>query len=263
MTCRMTYSRFVPALLFTAWTLSACALGPLGAENTVGASVSGVNYTDQDITYLLFDPSAGKDEKGRDKVVASEMIGPYSAGGILCCYPLPKTWHPGLQAGVLLDVFDAKTRDYLPRQRFIVDIPRYEQAADVWFINYPDGTVGVVSTAYRPNGEGWPGKIKGWPKPSIEYQRQRWQLYMDDALSSLRLYTKNVETLRTDPQKHLQRRWNYLLDREKNAPGPPPEELKKFSGPDDPKFLAYEREQNEKYLKQSQDKVDYLQKIKP
>ena len=251
------------ALLFTAWTLSACALGPLGAESTVGASVSGVNYTDQDITYLLFDPSAGKDEKGRDKVVASEMIGPYSAGGILCCYPLPKTWHPGLQAGVLLDVFDAKTRDYLPRQRFIVDIPRYEQAADVWFINYPDGTVGVVSTAYRPNGEGWPGKIKGWPKPSIEYQRQRWQLYMDVALSDLRSFKKMEENFRVDSKKYLQESWISYREWSKKHPGPPSKELQMFSGPDDPKFLIHEREKIENGLKFYQDKVDQLTKVKP
>ena len=250
------------ALLFTAWTLSACALGPLGAENTVGASVSGVNYTDQDITYLLFDPSAGKDEKGRDKVVASEMIGPYSAGGILCCYPLPKTWHPGLQAGVLLDVFDAKTRDYLPRQRFIVDIPRYEQAADVWFINYPDGTVGVVSTAYRPNGEGWPGKIKGWPKPSIEYQRQRWQLYMDEAQKALATSQELMAEFKSDPKAYLKKRWE---DNEKNKkiPWMVNKEFEKFSGPDDPGFLEYIRTMRERSLEYSRNKVDQLMKVKP
>ena len=129
-------------LLFLVLLATTCANFAFGRADTVPASVSGVNYTDQDIRYMLFDP---KDEKR--KVVAAESIGPFAAGGVMCCYNLPKTWKAGTQVGVLLDVFDEKLDDYLPRQTFIVDLPPYDKsgkAGDVWFIRYPDGAVGVV-----------------------------------------------------------------------------------------------------------------------
>jgi hypothetical protein len=83
----------LPFVLLASLATTGCALG---RADTVPASVSGVNYTDQDIRYRLFDP---KDPK--QTVVASEEIGPFAAGGVICCYDVPKTWAPGIQVGVI------------------------------------------------------------------------------------------------------------------------------------------------------------------
>lgn len=231
-----------------------------GRPDTVPTSVSGVNYTDQDIRYMLFDP---KDEKR--KVVAAEDIGPFAAGGVMCCYNLPKTWKSGIQVGVLLDVFDEKLDNYLPRQTFIVDLPPYDKggkAGDVWFIRYPDNTVGVVSTAYRPNGDEWPGKIKGWPKPSVEYQRKLWERDMKLAQADLKASSELKEEFDRDPSAYLKKQWAFYL-KIKEDRRRPPEELKMFTGPDDPAFLIHERKWKDESLRYSQDKVNRLLKVKP
>ena len=242
-----------PFVLLASLAAGGCALGH---ANTVPASVSGVNYTDQDIRYRLFDP---KDPK--QTVVASEEIGPFAAGGVICCYNVPKTWAPGIQVGVILQSYDNNARDYRPRQTFIVDLPPYDKsgkAGDVWFINYPDGTVGVVSTAYRPNGDEWPGKIKGWPKPSLTFQRELWERDMRLARESLESDQNAQAELQRDPKKYLRETWERRSERFQSR-----KELEKFSGPEDPKFFAQEKSMLDGLVIWDQEKIDRLMKLKP
>ncbi|PIF77029.1 uncharacterized protein DUF3304 [Variovorax sp. 54] len=243
----------LPLVLLASLAVTGCAIG---RADTVPASVSGVNYTDQDIHYRLFDP---KDPK--QTTLASEDIGPFAAGGVICCYEVPKNWTPGIQVGVILQSYDNNARDYRPRQNFIVDLPPYDKsgkAGDVWFINYPDGTVGVVSTAYRPNGDEWPGKIKGWPKPSVAFQRELWERDMRLAQEGLTSSTSSLQRLKNDPKKYLREEWDWLSKSHAFR-----HKLKPFSGPDDPAFFAEEKETTERLVAWQQEKIDRLMKIKP
>ncbi|PLC02182.1 hypothetical protein CY658_26835 [Variovorax sp. RO1] len=242
-----------PFVLLASLAIGGCALGH---AETVPASVSGVNYTDQDIRYRLFDP---KDPK--QTVVASEEIGPFAAGGVICCYNVPKTWAPGIQVGVILQSFDNQAKRYRPRQTFIVDLPPYDKsgkAGDVWFINYPDGTVGVLSTAYRPNGDEWPGKIKGWPKPSLAFQMELWERDMKLARQALEADQRAMDEFRKDSKKYLKETW----DQFENEPAFR-SKLEPFSGPDDPVFFADRKAALEKLVAWDLEKVDRLMKIKP
>ena len=183
---------------------------------------------------------------------------------MICCYDVPKTWAPGIQVGVILQSYDNKAGDYRPRQTFIVDLPPYDKsgkAGDVWFINYPDGTVGVVSTAYRPNGDEWPGKIKGWPKPSLAFQRELWERDMRLAQESLRASKESAAEFDRNPLDFLRKRWDFYLEELKQKR--PPKELQMFAGPVDPEFLAHERQWRMRLLEHSQDTVDRLLKVKP
>jgi hypothetical protein len=243
-------------VLVAALASTGCAFG---RNDTVPASVSGVNYTDQDIRYRLFDPADPK-----QKVVASEEIGPFAAGGVICCYDVPKTWKSGTKVGVILQSYDNNAGDYRPRQTFIVDLPPYDEggkAGDVWFIAYPDGTVGVVSTAYRPNGEGWPGKIKGWPKPSIAFQRELWERDMRLAQEGIASTRKLLRKLEVDPERYLKEQWAFYLEEAKQKRSA--DELKKFSGPNDPALADHERKQLMEIERREQEKIDQLLKAKP
>ena len=181
--------------------ISLTAACSIGLTDTVPASVSGVNYSGNDIHYSLFDPDDPK-----QSTQAGEDLGPFAAGGVMCCYPVPNNWKPGVKVGVAVRTFDNKALKYLPEKTFVVELPPYDasgKAGDVWFINYPDDTVGVVSTMYRPNSELWPGKIKGWPKPSIEYQREQWELLMGLAKESLAASEEYLKQMTQDPKKYL------------------------------------------------------------
>jgi drug/metabolite transporter superfamily protein YnfA len=138
------------------------------AGNEVPVSVSGVNYTDREINgYLFYDP---KDE---NVIAGGEGLRPYSGGGIMCCYSLPKNWRPGIKIGLLVDNLKGNGE----RTRKVIELPAYPDGTpgDLWAIIYPDGTLGAVSTNYGPGHEKWPGKVKGWPVASIEYRRKLWE----------------------------------------------------------------------------------------
>src|SRR4051812_32294869 len=71
-------------------------LPPIGLceDGTVPVSIHAVNYSGDNFSYILADPSDGTNKGG------GETVGPYEAGGIMCCYSLPRTWHPGIQIRV-------------------------------------------------------------------------------------------------------------------------------------------------------------------
>jgi hypothetical protein len=128
----------------------------------------------------------------------------------------------------------------------------------VWFINYPDGTVGVVSTAYRPNGDEWPGKIKGWPKPSLAFQRELWDRDMRLARESLESSAEALQELNKDSKKYLKETWD-----ERAKEFAYRKELAVFSGPDDPAFFTKEKAMLERLIVWNQEKIDRLMKVKP
>ena len=70
-----------------------------------------------------------------------------------------------------------------------VEVPRYADntAPDLWVVRNPDGSFGLVPSSVQPNHPDWPGAIKGWPKPSLEYRRKKYDVYIEVAEGSLEI----------------------------------------------------------------------------
>jgi len=197
------------ALIVTA----ACTAKP--ADTMIEVPVSGVNYTEQGFSYIFQDPN--NDQIG----AGGESVDPYSGGGTMCCYPLPKNWHPGLKTKVkLYDEHRMFVKDVL------ADIPPYPDGnpGQLWAALYPDGSVEAISSNFSPPHANWPGKIKGWPRPSIAYQRMLWQREVEEVKGVLR----NSNFLLSDPatsaelrgiaQKNLEHYTLYLRELEAHRP---------------------------------------------
>ncbi|WP_445620917.1 DUF3304 domain-containing protein [Kushneria sp. Sum13] len=168
------------ALLLTLLPLAACSES--SDRHRVGVGVSGVNYTDQSFGgYAVREPGAEKSSAG------GEPLGPYSAGGVMCCYNLPKEWHEGLQVelvirrGLKSTTSEGRSREFAERKKngtvndyIRVDVPRYDNAdnATLWVEMLPEDQYKVVVSDVDPNHEDWPGDIKGWPVPSDEYRNK-------------------------------------------------------------------------------------------
>ncbi|AXE35884.1 DUF3304 domain-containing protein [Chromobacterium phragmitis] len=160
-------------LLLCCTALSACA----GMGGQLGASMTVVNYSGKGYDWVaVAQPQTPK------QADAAEMIGPYGAGGIMCCVNLPTQWQPGMQLVVQTkDETKAKTaaewsKENIPLKLRTVDVPRYEASdvGTVWVQLLPDDKVALVVSRYDPSNANWPGAIKGWPKPSLEYRRVLW-----------------------------------------------------------------------------------------
>lgn len=225
--------------------LTACST-PMARDSKIGVEISGVNYSDQAITYAISDPN----DSGS---VGAEPLDPFAGGGIMCCFSLPEKWQPGIK--VRVQIFDTH-RD--PVKDVIVDLPPYVEGkpSRIWAVHYQDGSVDVLSSNFGPPHAKWPGKVKGWPVPSVEYRRKQWELYFKDANDSLEAAQRLLKELNENPEEQLLKSWA-LQQRYRSK------EVSAFAGPNDPAYKEFLLKDYERFLRNSQRNIDDLLMRKP
>ena len=225
--------------------LTACGIPKMG-ESKIGVDIAGVNYSDQPITYVLSDPNDPAS-------IGAEPIDPFAAGGAMCCFRLPEKWQPGIK--VRVQILDTN-RD--PVKDEIVDLPPYVDGKPgrVWAVHYQDGAVDVLSSEYGPPHVKWPGKVKGWPVPTLEYRRKLWQRDLELMQGDVRNAQTLLRELKEDPEKRLNESWEHKKKYHEK-------EINRFSGPSDPDYKTYLQKDYELYLKDAQQDVEDWKKRKP
>ena len=240
-------------------------IGVLGVSGAVGlalsqyrgphASVSlhGVNYSDREFSYFIADP------KNPQKNIGGEHIAPFAGGGTTCCAVLPWKWKPGTKVRLTTTHWLKKLPDgSLPEvtEEHEVEVPEYAEAGELWVIRNSNGKISVVSSNVQPDHPTWPGKIKDWPVPSLEYQRERWEVYRVHEANFVELYESSLRELRESPETHAKKYWEF--EKEYSA-----EEIAEFTGPTDPRYIA--RLQNEYIngLNRSRARLEEVMKAKP
>ena len=213
------YMRTIGVCMFIISMLTACFKSGATTDD-IPVSLHGVNYSDQEFSYSLEDPN------DKSNIGGGETIDRYGAGGTMCCYSLPKKWQPGLE--VKLDTthwFTLKPDNNLKqvRESHVVAIPSYAKPSEIWVIRESDGTATMVVSNFQPDHPNWPGKIKGWPIPSLDYRRERWDIYIEDAQIGIDTSTELMAELRNDPEKRYLEAWQSSLEMD-------PKSLEGFSG---------------------------------
>ena len=237
--------RALTLTLFASACISACSL-PRQTDGKIGVDTGGVNYSDQAMTYALSDPNDPNNH-------SAEPVDPYGAGGTMCCFRIPETWQAGIK--VRLKIYDGSLN--LVKDTMVELSPYVDgKPGQLWAALYQDGSVEVVSSNYGPPHAKWPGKIKGWPVPSIEYRRKLWE--RDFEYKKDDVYTGQIllKQLRDDPEKSLKKSWAF--DTKYHA-----KETKHFSGSDDPAYKKYLIERYEESIAISQQYLDDWIKRKP
>jgi hypothetical protein len=229
--------------------LAACAKPPLPV------SIHGVNYSAEPFSFVLQDPADTRNHGD------GELVDSYAAGGTTCCYVLPKKWQPGMKVSILSTHWLGKAADHSLRDVasvHSVDIPRYADGkpGELWVLRAADGTMDIVSSDFQPDHPKWPGKVKGWPIPSLKYQRERYDLYIDHEEGGVRLYEKMLVELDTTPDQRAAEDWNFTIHDDKKS-------LDGYSGPTDVKYRAKLRREFEDGLKRSRHQLEQLQKARP
>lgn len=225
--------------------LTACGSVPL-ADTKLPVEIGGVNYSDQPITYALSDPNNPASGAG-------EPVDPFGAGGVMCCFLLPANWQPGIK--VRVQIFDTHRK---PVRDDIVDLPPYVdgKAGRLWAVYYQDGSVDVFSSENGPPHATWPGRVKGWPVPSIEYRRKLWE--RDLALKRLDVSDTQqlLNQLKEYPEKSLKKSWEF--DKEHRS-----KDIELYSGPDDPEYKKYLIKRYEESLISREERLKEWMKRKP
>ncbi|WP_420473115.1 DUF3304 domain-containing protein [Noviherbaspirillum sp. ST9] len=225
--------------------LAACAISRKSASKT-GVDISGVNYSDMPITYIVSDPNDTAS-------VGAEPLDPFAAGGAMCCFRLPATWQPGIK--VKVEILDTHRE---PFKEEILELPPYVDGKPgrLWAVLYQDGSIEVLSSEYGPPHAKWPGKVKGWPVPTVEYRRKLWAMHLDLKMGTLRAAQKLVQELRESPEKRLQESWKHKQQYSRK-------DIATFTGPADPAYREFLSKDYEQFLIDAQRDVDEWVRAKP
>lgn len=224
----------------------------LNAKDPV--AVSAINYTGRDLNgYLFENPDNGK-------VAGGPGLNPYEGGGTMCCYSLPRKWHKGIKVKLRYDWW-AGTSDIRDYQYVTVELPPYptDEPGMLWALLYEDGSVEVVASAVDPGHPKWPGKIKHWPVPSREYKLKLWQFDYDELLDRIR---RTERPLNTDKET-LESRWNTYRQLLSSLEPDEQQKLQRLKGPEDPGFIEYLIDAQEKDLKEDRLRAEYMLKLRP
>lgn len=241
--------RLLLTCLATVSLLCACE------KSTVGVNLHGVNYSGHTFSYVVSDPA--KPESGS----GGELIDPFGAGGMTCCVTLPKVWRPGIKLQVKTTYWweegpDRKIHEVKGEQ--VVDVPSYVDGkpGELWVLREANGKVSVVSSDFQPDHPKWPGKVKGWPVPSLAYQRERWELLRKHQQTYVDTYLQLLDELERAPNKRSHEAWTHALEHE-------PKTLRDFSGSQDPRYLKYLKNRYEVGLAESREELSGLMETRP
>ncbi|MEW6369805.1 MAG: DUF3304 domain-containing protein [Pseudomonadota bacterium] len=238
-------------LLLVALALTACEQ----PVSDVDVNIHGVNYAGDAFSYYVIDP--GKPKSG----AGGELINAFEAGGMTCCFTLPKVWRPGIKVRIDTTHWLTKRPDNsLPevKETHLVEVPRYADGkpGELWVLRAADGSVSVVSSDFQPDHEKWPGEVKGWPVPSLEYQRERWEILRKHQQGFVDIYVSLLEALNKAPQSQANDAWEHAKVHR-------PTSLKGFSGPDDPAYHLALRKRYEQGLQESKEELARLMETRP
>jgi hypothetical protein len=242
--------RLAPGICFLCMTmLSACA------KSTVAVSLHGVNYSGETFSYIVVDPSNPKNTGG------GGLIDAYSAGGTVCCIDLPKKWRAGMKLTIESTHWLGKLADETLHEVSginSVDVPQYKDGkpGELWVLRDANGAISVVSSDFQPDHPKWPGEMKGWPVPSITYQREQWDKYIDHQMSFVRALEELSVQLKTSPDKAAEEEWAHALQYNKKS-------LSGYDGPTDDKYREAIRRDYEVGLQRTRAEVKRLQEGRP
>lgn len=222
-------------------------------SNDIPVSIHAINYSDQEFIYQLEDVANPFNKGG------GESIGRYGAGGTMCCFSLPKKWRPGIKIKIdYIYYLRLKPDGTLPEfsNSTIVEMPQYEKPEELWVMRSDKGTMSIVNSNYQPDHPKWPGKIKGWPAPSLEYQRQRSDIYIKTAKRHVRTYEESVNGMKKMPNETAKESWDFSKIHE-------PEKLIGYTGYMDKKYQQDITIEYNKFLLESRRELNELEKERP
>lgn len=226
-------------------SLSSCA--KLASHESV--AVTAINYTDQELNSYLF---RSVDEP--TKVAGGPPVGPFEGAGTMCCFSLPARWRPGIKVQLTYDWWNgsAANRQHITKE---LEVPQYPdgQVGTLWALFYADGSVEVVSSDFAPGHAKWPGREKGWPKPSLAYKRKVWQEEYDQEKGQV----EDFEQMATSPAvKDIEESWAHYKERDPGA-------IEGMSGPMDPRFVHELKARFAKAAMSAKERMKQLEEARP
>lgn len=241
--------RLLLIFLFVLPILTACE------KPTLGVSLHGVNYSADTVSFII--APLGDQEH----VSGTGTIDPFGGGGMTCCVTLPKQWRPGIKLQIRATHWVEKRAENSIQEltsEHVVEVPQYADSkpGELWVLREADGKVSVVSSNYQPDHPKWPGEVKGWPVPSLEYRRERWDLLRAHEQGYIDTFTRLLNELEHNPGARGKKAWLHATEHD-------PKSLHGYTGPEDPRYLALLKQEYMEGLVTSRESMARLMEERP
>jgi hypothetical protein len=249
-----TPSCFKSALIktLTASFLLMSAVSASGSDD-VPVSIHAVNYSDQEFEYTVHDPKDKSNNGG------GESIGRFGAGGAMCCFSLPRKWRPDMKVKIDFTVYFPRRPDgSWPKttNSTLADVPQYSQPQELWVVRDVEGKMTIVVSNFEPDHPKWPGAVKGWPVPSIAYQRDRADIYIRNRKGYIRAFEELSEGMRDHPDTTAKEMWEFAEEYDR-------ETLVGYSGYKDKRYQEYLLDRFNKSLAEDRITLRKLEAARP
>lgn len=240
------------AILGSCMLISACQAKPPG----VGVGVHAVNYTEDEITYVIADPLDKENSAG------GESINPFEAGGLMCCYTVPAKWRPGIKVELQVEVWltsqpdgpDGNPKIEKKKVSLVLPKPLEDKPSELWVIRNPDGRFDLVASNYGPAHPKWPGKIKGMPTVSVSYLQKLIKRDLAQHEDYLKVYRGEQQALSADPAQFAKKRWEFDLKHRRDRV------VNVFSGPTDRKYIVFLKADTNEMVERTEKKIAALRR---
>ena len=253
-----------PTAFITAGIIASASILLTGcSERTTTASVTGINYTDENIAgFQVIQPDDFDNRSPTQEAMA------YGAGGQMCCYSLPYEWHDGLKVelkvepDIDLPVFDDQyQREYDKRRNEgtlyrDVEVPVSQYAPGkaqlLWIQFLPNQQYRAIATDLDPTHPDFPSDMKGWPVPSTTFRHKLWKEEVDRAKENINFALMRMNIEKSESYwKELWRGYEEnvkLSEKDKNS----------FNGYEDDRFRQYEKINGENSYKYYSERLEKL-----
>lgn len=212
----------------------------------VVVTISAINYTDRLISPVWLREPQVDDASPGD-------LSPYTAGVTVCCYVLPRQWHPGLQVELAYYMRDSSFPNKGDHRYLAIDLPRYEDAPTMlWVLFHPDDEVQVLASSVNPGHPQWTGREPGWPIPSRAHRLRMLQQEIDQ----LSLRENDYKAAATETSLPDTRYWLF-------AKRYAPQDVLLYWGEDDPRFIEYRQALLEDATRQVRERIRQLEASRP
>jgi hypothetical protein len=140
-------------------------------------------------------------------------------------------------------------------RRFTMHLPPYgeNEVGSLWIMAHEDETAEAVVSRQDPKSPAWPGKVKGYPKPSREYRLKIWEREVKEAENAV-LHFQNFLKDRTEDG--FLKLWKFDQQYDKEV-------VKNFNGPNDPKYREHLNAVNKRGLEFFSAQLRHLLDNKP
>lgn len=91
----------------------------------------------------------------------------------------------------------------------VINIPKYVEPQEMWVVRDTTGEMNIILSDFQPDHPKWPGKVKGWPLPTLAYRRERADIVIRATQSDIKAVEDLFNGMKNKPNETAKEMWQF------------------------------------------------------